>query len=62
MPRELSKDMVMADAISPRRTGPILLAAGAVGLVLAGTIALWMHYGTAVFFETIRAGFIACFG
>jgi len=52
----------MADAISPRRTGPILLAAGAVGLVLAGTIALWMHYGTAVFFETIRAGFIACFG
>jgi hypothetical protein len=62
MPRELSKDMVMAEAVSPWRTGPILLAAGAVGLVLAGTIALWMHYGTAVFFETIRTGFIACFG
>jgi len=62
MPKELSKDMVMAEAVSPWRTGPILLAAGAVGLVLAGTIALWMHYGTAVFFETIRTGFIACFG
>jgi hypothetical protein len=23
---------------------------------------LWAHYGTAVFFETIRAGLIACFG
>jgi hypothetical protein len=30
--------------------------------VLAGTVALWAHYGTAVFFETIRSGFIACFG
>ena len=52
----------MAEAVSPRRTGPILLAAGVVGLVLAGTIALWVHYGTAVFFEMIRTGFIACFG
>ena len=39
-----------------------LLAAGVVGLVLAGTVALWAHYGTAMFFETIRAGFVACFG
>jgi hypothetical protein len=62
MPKELSNDMVMAEADSPRRMGPILLGAGAVGLVLAGTIALWVHYGTAVFFETIRTGFIACFG
>jgi hypothetical protein len=41
---------------------PLLAAAAAVALVLAGTILLWAHYGTAVFFETIRAGFIACFG
>jgi hypothetical protein len=54
--------MVMADAVSLRRTAPVLLLAGAVGLMLAGTIALWMHYGTAVFFEMIRTGFIACFG
>jgi len=62
MPKELSKDMVMTDTASVRRIGPILLAAAAIGLVLAGTLALWVHYGTAVFFETIRAGFIACFG
>jgi hypothetical protein len=41
---------------------PLLAAGGAVTFLLAGTIALWAHYGTAVFFETIRAGFIACFG
>jgi len=52
----------MAEAVSPRRSLPILLAAGAIGAVLAGTLVLWFHYGTAVFFETIRAGFIACFG
>jgi hypothetical protein len=52
----------MSEAVTPRRTIPILLAAGAVGVVVAGTAALWVHYGTAVFFETVRAGFIACFG
>jgi hypothetical protein len=31
-------------------------------LALVGTILLWAHYGTTVFFETIRAGFAACFG
>jgi hypothetical protein len=41
---------------------PLLAAGGAVAFLLAGTIALWAHYGTAVFFETIRAGFIACLG
>ena len=41
---------------------PLLAAGSVVVLLLAGTIVLWAHYGTAVFFETIRAGFIACFG
>ena len=45
---------------APRRDR--CLRPGCIGLVLAGTIALWAHYGTAVFFETIRAGFVACFG
>jgi hypothetical protein len=35
-----------------------LFAALAVG----GTVLLWAHYGSTVFFETIRAGFAACFG
>jgi hypothetical protein len=40
---------------------PLVLVAGALGMLLAGTLALWAHYGTAVFFEMIRAGFVACF-
>lgn len=41
---------------------PLLIAAAIVALLLAGTVALWAHYGSTVFFETIRAGFTACFG
>jgi hypothetical protein len=40
----------------------LVAAAGAIVLLLAGTVLLWAHYGTTVFFETIRAGFVACFG
>jgi len=38
--------------------------AGAAGIIVAlsGTAWLWAHYGAAVFFETIRAGLVACFG
>ena len=57
----MSEDASFTDAVAPHR-GAIVLAAGAMGLVLAGTIGLWAHYGTAIFFETIRTGFIACFG
>jgi hypothetical protein len=38
------------------------VSAAVVAVLLAGTAWLWAHYGTAVFFETIRAGFFACFG
>jgi hypothetical protein len=37
------------------------LVAGAFGVLLAGTVALWAHYGTAVFYEMIVAGLVACF-
>jgi hypothetical protein len=47
----------------PRQAAwPLLLVAAVVVLLLAGTVALWAHYGSAVFFEVIRAGFAACFG
>ena len=36
-------------------------AAGLGALALCGAGALWFHYGTAVFFEMIAAGFAACF-
>ncbi len=40
-----------------------LALTGAVAtVVLTGTALLWAHFGTVVFFETIRTGFAACFG
>jgi hypothetical protein len=50
-------------AASTRTSRPLLLGfAGLGALILAGTVALWAHYGGTVFFEMIRAGLIACFG
>ncbi len=40
---------------------PAILLAGFAGVLLACTIGLWVFYGTAVFFETVRTGWIACF-
>ena len=52
---------VLAD--QPRLTSrPVAIAlAAVVGMLIAATIALWAHYGTAVFFEIIQAGIAACF-
>jgi hypothetical protein len=53
----------MPETVAPRlMSRPLLVAALVVALALAGTMLLWAHYGAAVFFETIRAGFAACFG
>lgn len=38
-----------------------IVALAVVVMLLAGASALWVHYGTAVFFETIAAGIAACF-
>ncbi len=38
-----------------------MIAAGAVfAALVAATLGLWAHYGSAVFFETIAAGIAAC--
>src|SRR5262249_46801423 len=62
-PSAPSREATMADIVSssprPNRR-PVVVLAVAVGALLAATIALWAHYGTAVFFEMIRAGFAAC--
>jgi hypothetical protein len=39
---------------------PLLILAGAGGLLLAASAALWIRYGTAVFYEMIAAGIAAC--
>lgn len=40
---------------------PLLLVAGLAGAMLAATGGLWAFFGTAVFFEMVRTGWIACF-
>jgi hypothetical protein len=54
----------MPEITAPTRVvaWPLLAVTAAVALVLLGTVLLWAHYGTTIFFETIRAGFAACFG
>ena len=41
---------------------PLLLVAAVVGgALVAAALALWAYYGTAVFFEMVRDGWLACF-
>lgn len=47
-------------ATTPLLSRPLMLIAAALGIVLAATVALWAHYGTAVFYEMIVAGIAAC--
>lgn len=42
----------------PRAT---VIAVAAGFALVGGTLALWAHYGSAVFFEVIAAGIAACF-
>ena len=52
-------------ALSRPRDGlrsAVLWGGGSLGvLLLIAALGLWFHYGTAVFFETIAAGFATCF-
>jgi len=48
-------------ALQPRK-GLLAVLGLFAALALGGSVLLWAHYGTTVFFETIRAGFAACFG
>jgi hypothetical protein len=49
----------IANASSTSR--PFVVLAAVAGLLVAATLVLWAHYGTAVFFEIIAAGIAACF-
>ena len=48
-------------ANAPLSSRPLLVLALLAGVLVAATLALWAHYGTAVFFEIIAAGIAACF-
>jgi hypothetical protein len=49
-----------AAAPVPRYSRPLMAVAALAGLLVAGTVALWAHYGTAVFYEMIVAGIALC--
>jgi hypothetical protein len=51
----------VSPAISPPRAVLAVAGAGFGAALLLGTLALWFHYGTTVFFETIAAGIAGCF-
>ncbi len=40
---------------------PLMLGGLAAAILVAATVGLWAWYGTTVFFEVIRAGWLACF-
>ena len=48
-------------ASSAKLSRPLVLLSAAAGLIVAGTLGLWAIYGTAVFFEMVRAGWALCF-
>ncbi len=47
--------------VTTNRSRPLLLLAGVCGAIMAGALGLWVYYGTAVFFEIVRTGWVACF-
>ena len=48
---------------SARKLPAVMMVAGAAltAALFLGALGLWLHYGTAIFFEMIASGFAACF-
>jgi hypothetical protein len=64
MAQPFSTPQQVSPSIQPSRRVGQAVAAGAAAfgtVLLLGALALWFHYGTTVFFETIAAGISACF-
>jgi len=64
MVQSISTPQQIAGALPPARgvVRAIVMAAAGLGIaLLLGAAVLWLHYGTAVFFETIASGLSACF-
>ena len=61
-PDQVAK-VISAYRVYARKVAPAIVVAGAAlgAAVLLGTLVLWFHYGTAVFFEMIASGIAACF-
>jgi hypothetical protein len=63
MAQPISTPEEVPAVLSQHRVVPAIVAGGAVlaAVLLLGALALWFHYGTAVFFEMIVSGISACF-
>jgi hypothetical protein len=60
--REAMQQPIQPAASQRGMASTIAAASAAVGAVLLlGALALWAHYGTAVFFEMLASGIAACF-
>lgn len=64
MAQPVSTQQELPSVLPPGRKVATAIAAGAAALgavAVIGALALWVHYGTAVFFEMIASGISACF-
>ena len=64
MAQPVSTPQTIVPATQPSRGLASLIAVGGAVLgaaALLGAVVLWVHYGTAVFFEMIASGVAACF-
>ena len=60
----ISTPQPVSGMVQPARRVASAIVVGAAGfgaVLLMGALALWFHYGTAVFFEMIASGISACF-
>jgi hypothetical protein len=51
----------LVSSATPWRVRSAVWAGAGVGALMAAAVLLWVHYGSAVFFEMIAAGFASCF-
>jgi hypothetical protein len=51
----------LPSAAQRRISWPLVAVGTGFGALVALACALWIYYGTAVFFEIVRAGIAACF-
>lgn len=59
----MARGTSVSDNRLPGRLPTVIMAAAliAFGLALAAAVVLWIHYGTAMFFQILAAGLAACF-
>jgi hypothetical protein len=64
MAQPISAQHEPSAGLPANRRGAFVIVAGVSGIgaiALVAALALWFHYGTAVFFEMIAVGVSACF-